>query len=181
MVRETNTLPEALRATLDASASEPRTTAAQRLGPFLRDVRAGVPDDLIAKSAGVPVRAVRRWRRQHGIQAGIQDTVALAADVFGTGSRDTMHRSASSPIGGRFEVPEYVLRVPLQYEALARHLHALHDVLGSSAAELAAAFGIRDQDVETCLVLWQAHLERSGVPCCGALRDPRFRCPRCGS
>ncbi len=179
-MRETNTLPAALRDALHASDPRPRP-AEDRLEPLLRDARAGVPDDLIAKTAGVSVRAVRRWRQRHGIKAAPQDAAALAADVFGTGAVDTMHRSASSPIGGLFEVPEYVLRVPLQYEALARHLHALHDVLGSSAEELAAAFGLRRSDVETCLVLWQAHLERSGVPCCGRLYDPRFRCPRCGT
>lgn len=177
-MQETNTLPEALRRVLVPGRRVPNR---EKLDAFIQDARAGVPDALIAKRAGLTARAVRRWRQERGIKAQAPDLGAAAVNAFGLEPRDTMHRVEASAVGGCFDVPEYVLRIPLKYEALARHIHAMHDVLGSTAAELSAAVGIRESDVEACLALWQAHLERRGVQCCGALHDPRFCCPRCGA
>lgn len=175
-MRETNTLPDHLKAAL--KPTKPRRGASS-LDGYVRDAEAGVPDTTIARNAGVSAAAVRKWRRALGIKPSVELARADAVDVFGSGTRDYAHRVAASPVRGMFEVPEYVLRHPLQYEALARHLYEMRRLLGSTDAELAAAFGIRESDVATCVLLWGAHLQRNGRSCCGELYDPRWFCPRC--
>lgn len=175
-MRETNTLPDHLKAALKPAKT--RRTASS-LDGFARDAAAGVPDATLARNAGVSTAAVRKWKRALGIKPSVELARADAVDAFGLGTKDYAHRVESSPVHGTFEIPEYVLRHPLQYEALARHLYEMQRLLGSTDAELAAAFGIRESDVATCVLLWGAHLRRSGRLCCGELYDPRWFCPRC--
>ena len=93
-----------------------------------------------------------------------------------------LHVTASARLGGLWEVPEFVLRRPLDYDAFARVAFFLSDDLAMTAEAVAEALGVRPRDVEAALELWAAHLERRGAPCetCGRPLDPAWgrRCTR---
>lgn len=137
------------------------------------EMRAGASDDDLAKWSGVPKNAVTRWRRARGVHrrptTKKERKVAFALDLFGTGHGDVLHRTEDSPIGGVFNVPEFVIRRPLDYGELVRHLWFLQHKLGSSTELLAKTFGLREEDVKAGLNLWDAFLEKNGRECdhCG--------------
>lgn len=135
---------------------------------FLEDAKAGASDADISRWSGVAKTTVIRWRRARGIKrtpSPRKKKVAYALNLFGTDHQDVLHRVQDSPIGGVWEIPEYVIRHPLNYGEMARHLYFLHHKLGSSVELLAKAFGVRERDVQTALDVYDAFLAVNGRPC----------------
>jgi hypothetical protein len=138
---------------------------------YLADAKAGATDEDLVRWSGVALHTIVRWRRSRGIvrRPGQNGRCARALNLLGVEHGDVLHRCDDSPLGGLWEVPEYVLRHPLHYGELLRHLWFLYQRLGSTPRVLAEAFGIREQDVQTALALWEAFLAKNGKPCerCG--------------
>jgi hypothetical protein len=137
---------------------------------YLEDAKAGASDADLARWSGVSKAAIIRWRRSRGIRKrqGTREA-RRALNLLGTEQGDILHRSDDSPIEGLWEVPEYVLRIPLSYSETARHVYFLHHKLGTPVDGLASVVGIRQRDVETMLALYTAFLEKNGKECdrCG--------------
>ncbi len=152
---------------------------------FLEDAKAGASDDDLSRWSGLSKNTIVRWRRARGIKRAPKNDQrkALALNLFGTDHGDVLHRCDDSPIEGLWEVPEFVLRKPLAYGEMARHLWFLRAKLGSSVKMLAKSFGIRERDVESALALYDAFLEKNGRPCdrCGlmCLRTERYCSKEC--
>jgi hypothetical protein len=135
-----------------------RSTAVDaRLAEFEGDARAGVPDTLIAGRAKLSPAVVRQWRRRHGIAGHsgrppgrLQLSFGVAA-LFGDGPPAVEHLTRS-PVGGTWEVPEYVLREPLDYNAFVDAVQSLVR-LGMDAAKIASGVGVCRRDVDHAVVL----------------------------
>ncbi len=141
---------------------------------FLEDAKAGISDEELARQSGLSRYTIIRWRRERGITRSPSKNErkkTMALNLFGTDHGDVLHRCDDSPIQGTWQVPEYVLRVPLSYGELCRHLWFLNKKLESSPELLAQAFGIRPRDVETALTVYESFLDKNGRPCdlCGLL------------
>lgn len=142
---------------------------------FKDDARAGVPDKEISRQSGISVPMVIRWRRSRGIHRKDhtlgEETRAVAVSLLGKHHGDVLHRVGDSAVGGRWTPPEYVLRRPLNYSELARHLYFLDIKMGTGYGELAGAFGIREDDVRVAIEVYEAYIEREGHECasCGLL------------
>lgn len=128
-----------------------------RLADFAADARAGVPDALIAGRARLTTSMVREWRRRHGIVGHrgrpprrVQMAFGLAS-LFGDGPPAVEHLTRS-PLGGTWEVPEYVLREPLDYNAFVEAVQCLVST-GMDAAKIARGLGVCRRDVDHAIVL----------------------------
>lgn len=75
-----------------------------------------------------------------------------------------------------FIPPLRVDRTPITYDLLAYFVHALAGAPLATDATLAAAFGLRAEDVSRARSAWANHVERVGSPCpvCGKAIDPAF-------
>lgn len=133
---------------------QPAPEADAMLDRYELDARVGVADALIAKKARLNVETVRYWRRRKGIAGRSGRTPRhLDAQLFlrtVCGERATAVPHATR--GGRrgFEVPPYVLRVPLDYGELAEVVARLH-ASGFHVARLASAIGISEVDLLVAL------------------------------
>jgi hypothetical protein len=156
-----------------------REESYERLDSFLDEAKAGAPDDWLARQANVSKEAVLWWRKEREIKRPrgrptTQDRVLWAAG-FGTEFNPQLH-AAESELQGQWEAPEYLLRTPINYTHFCRHVHALHELLGSGPGLISASLGVRVRDVELALLVWKRHLREVGTPCvrCGAVLDPRY-------
>ena len=128
-----------------------------RLEPLRLDAVAGVPDQLIARRAGLTREVVRQWRRRERIAGrrgrtppALGARYALDA-LLGRDVGALVHFAASSPVGGRWRPPEYVLRRPLRYDAF---VEVISDAVGRfSTAELAEALGFEERDIVDAVAL----------------------------
>ena len=152
---------------------------------FLEDARAGATDADLARWSGLSLATVVRWRRSRGIrkQKDVPRRAAPALNLLGVHHGDVLHRTEDSSVNGLWVGPEYVLRKPLKYGELCRHIHFLHGKLGSSTKLIASSLGIREQDVATALSVYDTFLEKNGRPCdwCGfpTLKTDRYCSKHC--
>lgn len=150
-------LPASRRSTLRGKYRK-RADVDTRLEPLRLDALAGVSDELIARRAGLTREQVRQWRRRERIagrrgrtppQLGARyalDALARRDDVGAL-----VHLAASSPVGGRWRAPEYVLRRPLRYDAF---VEVITDAVGRfTTAELAEALGFEERDIIDAIAL----------------------------
>ncbi len=142
---------------------EPAAEADVALDRYELDARVGVADALIAKKARVNVETVRYWRRRKGITGRSGRTPRhLDAQLFlravcGEPASAVPHTTR----GGRrgFEVPPYVLRVPLDYGDLAEVVSRLHGS-GFHVARLSSAIGLAETDLLVALGYLQPGVAR---------------------
>lgn len=129
-----------------------RRVPREKLDPYLAEVRAGASDEAVARAAGVAEAQVARWRRsQHvgrprGRPTSVMRTTSLAVELLGHPFDPVIADVRSSPLGGRFEAPEYVLRDGLEYELLVQFVEVLA-LSGYTDGEIATGIGIRQHDV----------------------------------
>lgn len=130
-----------------------------RLAPYTEDARAGVPDIMLANRAGLTLERVRQWRRRHGITGRRGRPPAqlgrtfMVAPLLGEGVSPVPH-DVSSPVGGDWRPPVYLLRQPLTYELFAACVITLVDRFTTD--EIASAIGIAERDVYHAIVLYGA-------------------------
>jgi len=139
---------------------------------FLELAQSGLPDEQISKQSGLNLATIIRWRRSRGVHRRTKPTLqqkAMALNLLGLPLRDVLHRVEDSIVEGSWSPPEFVLREPLRYLELAKHLWFLRTRLGSSFELLASAFGLKPADVETAVTLYDNHMQKNGRPCdqCG--------------
>lgn len=150
------------------------------LDSWLEEAQAGMPDDSLARAANVSMTAVLEWRkvreikRKRGWQARREADI-WAVDAFGDGYVSEIQR-AQSQLKGQWDLPEYVLRVPLKYDYLCRAAYFLSSDLGMTSDEIAEAVGLRTRDVEMAIAVEAAHLARTSISCskCGRACDPHY-------
>ena len=149
---------------------------------------AGAPDQWIAEQCSVPPSAVRSWRAHRGIKKASGMATASEGQRFAltglSASFEPELHTTGNALNGTWEIPEFVLRVPLNYTAFCRFVYGCHDALGASITELAAGFGVRDQDILDAVKVWKRHLRAKGAKCagCATYIDPSFGefcCRRC--
>ncbi len=159
----------------------------KRLDEFLDEARAGAPDEWLARRLGLKAPTVMKWRKARGItrtrgRARQKDITAWALDPLGSGYDAKLHATGSDVLLGVWEIPEYILRDPIDYDSLCRLLWELH-ASGFPHQLMARGIGIREKDVETAIQLWAAHLAEVGVPCkgCQYTIDPTYGvlCTKC--
>lgn len=150
------------------------------LDGFLEEAQAGMPDPALARAANVSETVVLLWRKARGIKrkrghARRKEMEAYAVDAFGDGYVPDIH-AMRSELKGVWDLPEFLLRVPLDYDQLTRHLYFLHVEMGSPIDTLAKAFGFRERDVEMAIAVELAHLERVSIACviCTKPTDPAY-------
>ncbi|MBO6936768.1 MAG: hypothetical protein JJ863_17495 [Deltaproteobacteria bacterium] len=136
----------------------------EKLAELEEDARAGVPDDLIAARSGLSVNTVARWRRRHDIERPVgrppaeQATERAAVELFGEATVAAWMRTRESPVMGRWEVPQYLIRRALDYTAFAEAASILTET-GLTPGRIAAALGVRPADVALATSLWSARCE----------------------
>ncbi len=119
-----------------------------RIEPYIADLRAGAPDAWVAKQSDLTAWQVKAARhrlhimRPPGPQAGWRRWMAVSA--LGTSPIPMPTRSV---VGGDWQVPQYVLRQPLDYRALVRVVRAATEA-GMSPGTIASGLGLRARDVE---------------------------------
>lgn len=142
---------------------KPALEADAVLDRYLLDARAGVADVLIAKKTGLPAEVVRYWRRRRCVRGRSGRTpLHLDAELFLRSIRGEPVDPVSHAVrGGRrgFEVPPYVLRIPLDYGELAAVVARLH-ADGLHVSRLSAALGIAETDLLVALTYFQAAKQR---------------------
>ena len=134
-----------------------RDSVDARLAELRGDAEAGVPDALLARRAGLTKERVRQWRRRHAIAGhsgrpsrGVELNFGLAT-LFGDGPPAVEHLTRSQ-LGGTWEVPEYVLREPLDYGAFVEAVQCLVST-GMEPAKIARGLGVCRRDVDHAVVL----------------------------
>ncbi len=127
-----------------------------RLAAVSGPIADGATDEAIAGHVGVSLADVKRWRVRQGSPPGpnVGRALAEAMTLFGEPG-DVLHRAEESHVGGLFEIPQYVLRIPLEYRGFAKYVHLLATEHGIAAGELAASFGVREEDVRHAIILWE--------------------------
>jgi len=170
-------LPAELRNQLGVPSTEPES-GFDRLDGLIEEARAGAPDTWLMEKAQVSARTVQRWRRHNNVsrprgRRRKQDLVAWAIDVFGDGYNKELHTTKSRVLG-KFELPEFVLREALDYDALCKTAWELFATCGYTAEEISRAFGIREKDIAMALELQSNRLKTLGKDCpsCGYPMDP---------
>lgn len=157
-----------------------RVSSFALLDEYLEEAKTGAPDEWLARATNVALTTVLEWRRERGIRREKEhkavEGVFWAVDMFGDREDSYLHRAETSPIAGRWEPPEFVLRRPLRYAELCRHLHYLTTRLGTGSQLLAEAFGFKETDIDLAVEIWDAHLRKKGAPCatCERLTDPIY-------
>lgn len=146
-------------------APMPKPESYRRLDEVLAEAQAGVPDKDLAESAGVALDVVEDWRRDRGLvrKGGHRapDTTMLraAVNLMGDPDWDVMQRVQSSVLDGRWQLPTYVLRQPLNYDALCEMLYVLHKSFEES--QICEALGFTPDTVRQAVVLHQRLLQET--------------------
>jgi DNA-directed RNA polymerase specialized sigma24 family protein len=140
-----------------------------------------MPDDALAQAANVSMTAVLEWRKARGLKRTKgwerrREVEVWAVDVFGDGYTPDIQAVNSSRLKAQWDLPEYVLRLALDYDELCRSVFFLHYELGTEPDAIAKAFGLRPRDVEMAIVVQTAHLQQIGHSCavCGRACDPAY-------
>lgn len=134
-----------------------------KLDQFRKQAEAGVPDHALAVEAGVSVSTIRRWRRKLGItrtsgwerRKELIRNKARAMNLGGLENRDVLQRCQSSALGGKWRVPEYLVREPVDYDRLVLQIGVLRSH-GFSTADIARAHGYTTRTVEQALILYES-------------------------
>ncbi len=132
----------------------------ERMDPLATDAAAGVPDRMLARRTGLSTEQVRQWRRRRRVRGRRGRTPAAAVmeySIQGLGRTDLeplIHMVASSPVGGAWRAPEYVLRRPLRYDGFVAVIAAAAREF--SSLELAEALGFEERDILDALALHDA-------------------------
>lgn len=149
------------------------------LDQYLPDVYRGVSDEVIADRAGCSVALVRKWRTAKGIKKpggvlGGADVTKQAMQLLGP-TYDPAKHVVGNTFGGHWKVPEYVLRVPLDYTGLCIAIDHLSKTM--TDAEISAAIGIAEYDIGNARAVYARYVAVRGTPCpvCG-IKEPRHRC-----
>lgn len=149
------------------------------LDPYLSEAQRGVSDEEIAKRAGCSVASVRKWRTAKGIKKpggvlGGADITKQACSLLGPTYDPAMH-IVNNTFGGHWKVPEYVLRIPLDYTGLCIAIEKLSHTM--TDAEISASLGIAEYDIGNARAAYARYVALRGVPCpvCG-IKEPRHRC-----
>lgn len=149
------------------------------LDQYLADVQRGVSDEAIAEHAGCSVASVRKWRTARGIKKpggvlGGADITKQALSLLGPTYEPARH-VVGNTFGGKWKVPEYVLRIPLDYTGLCVVIEKLSRTM--TDAEISAAIGIAESDIGNARAAHARFVAVRGVQCsvCG-IRELRHRC-----
>jgi len=150
------------------------------LDHWLEEAQAGMPDDSLARAANVSMTAVLEWRKARGVKRkrgwqARREADVWAMDAFGDGFISEIQQ-AQSQLKGAWDLPEYVLRLPLKYDSLCRAAYHLAADLGMTPDEIAGAIGLRIRDVEMAIAVETAYLTRVSISCsnCGRPCDPNY-------
>lgn len=136
-----------------------RADAFERLEAYTREAQAGAPDTFLAKKADVSVFMVREWRnkfglrRQRGKRRSVEEHRQFASTVMGHRPPDVLMRADASPLDGRWEVPEFVLRGVVDYPGHVQQIHYLHRKGGFSPEAIAKAHGYTQKTVDQAIAL----------------------------
>ncbi len=152
------------------------------LDQYIAEARAGAPDLWLRQKASVSEEAVLKWRSRRGIRRvrarRNTDIGTWALDVLRQGHDGALHTTGSTVLRGLWEIPEFVLRIPLDYDEFCRLCYSLLRI-GEAPSDVARAFGVREPDVITAVELQSAWLQEHGEDCgCGLRFDPS-RGPTC--
>lgn len=120
-----------------------------QLDEFMPDLRAGAPDAMVARRAGLTPSQVKHARLRHGIvrSPGRQKSWRRYQALNLVADFELVSHEVASPVDGGWEIPEYVVRTPLNYEALVKVVRSAVDA-GMRAEEVASGLGVRLQDVQ---------------------------------
>lgn len=162
--------------------SKPKTNeeSFKDLDAFRAEAEAGMPDESLARAANTSLTAVLEWRKSRGIKRRKgherrREIEVWAMDPFGNGYVSDIQRTESM-LKGQWDLPEYVLRLPLDYDQLTRAVHFLHFQLGMAPEVLSRAIGLRLRDIEMAIAVEAAHLSANGRNCvvCAQVCDPQY-------
>lgn len=163
--------------------TRPKTHAEsfQDLDGWLEEAQAGMPDEALARAANVSVTAVLEWRKARKLKRKKgwerkREVEIWSVDAFGDGYTPDLQAVASSRLKGQWDLPEYVLRLALDYDELCRSVFFLHHELGTAPDAIAKALGLRTRDVEMAIAVQAAFLTQVGHACtaCGRVCDPAY-------
>lgn len=146
----------------------------ERLDRLAQEALGGADDQWLAAHANVTPQVVQAWKKKRKIRVSRKEAVD-ALDPYLRGWKTVAHRlTKGSVVGGRFEIPQMLLREPIHYDSFCKAVHVLHRDLEWSPEEIGLALGFRTRDVEMALALENARLVKVGVPCrtCGVVIDP---------
>lgn len=135
------------------SAHMSRVDVDSRVAPYAEDLRAGAPDAWVARQAGLTRYQVKEARhrldilRRPGRQLYWRRWLAISA-LGG----EPLIMPTRSPLNGQWQIPEYVLRRPLDYTKLVAVVRAAAEA-GMGVETIAAGLGLRTRDVEAARVL----------------------------
>lgn len=152
------------------------------LDGYLQVAQAGATTTWLASKVGCDERDVIEWRKARGIR--LRKGVARALDLFDTGQQVAQMAegrvSLQGDEPGAWEVPEYVIRDPLNYTIFSRICAEL-EKRGLEASWIAKGLGVRSIDVRTASDLWTRALFHRGKKCkrCGEISLEDFCSPRC--
>lgn len=151
----------------------------RKLDPYLADAQNGVADEVIATKSGCSVASVRKWRTSLGIKKpggvlGGADVTKQALQLLGPTYEPAKH-VVGNTFGGKWKVPAYVLRIPLDYTGLCIAIDRLSATM--TDAEISSAIGIAEYDIGNARAAYARYVALRGVPCptCG-IKEPRHRC-----
>jgi hypothetical protein len=141
-----------------SKAKPARKSAAARLDQFLAEAQAGASDDYLIRASGASQADVRSWKKRHKIGRPKRDTVEqMNALDLGDQYQPHLHTTHDGVAGGKWEIPQYVLREPIDYSSLCRLVFDLKSN-GEDTETLAAALGLRPTDIELAAEVWERHL-----------------------
>lgn len=131
------------------------------LDRFEAEARAGAPDVWLRQHAEVSSVAVASWRRRRGItryRRKNSEVASWALDLLRSGYNAELHTTSSTVLHGLWEPPEFVLRQALNYDEFCRLVYKL--LRDETAEVIAAAFGVRESDIEIAAQLYSAWLQK---------------------
>lgn len=138
-------------------------------------LEAGATDQQIAKETATKFHEVMTWRAKYGLPAEVQGHAkrVFAVDLFGLDYTSVQEVYTKYK---KWEIPEFVVREPVQYEKLCRAIWFLRWKGGMNKALIAESIGVREIDVVTALAVYDKHLSRVGILCpsCGFRFDKRY-------
>lgn len=148
---------------------------------YRAEIEAGIPDEEVARMAGVSIRAVTRWRTKNEIRharskarrAEIADA-RIAMNLLGEPLEDVLQRTQDTATRGEWEPPKYNLRRGVNYDKLCWQVYLMHVVLGLSLEEIADAHGYTLKTVQDAFAIEEQFLKKKGQKCgrCNILVEP---------
>jgi hypothetical protein len=149
------------------------------LTPYITEMKNGATDEQIAERVGCSIGVVRKWRTAMGIKKpggvlGNADVTRQALQLLSPTYEPARH-IVGNAFGGHWKVPEYVLRIPLDYTGLCIVIDRLGGTM--TDAEISSAIGIAEYDIGNARAAYARYVALRCVPCplCG-IKEPRHRC-----